>query len=40
MGGAIVDVPARMHSLPAFVSVLKMESEMPIQFSVSWQGTA
>lgn len=40
MGGAVVDVPAKVHSLPAFESALKMESEMLVQCSVSWQGAA
>lgn len=34
MGGAVVDVPAKVQSLLA----LKMESVMLVQCSVSWQG--
>lgn len=40
MGGTVVDVPAKVHSLPAFESSLKMESEMLVQCSVSWHGAA
>lgn len=40
MGGAVVDVPAKVHSLPAFESALKMKSKMLVQCSVSWHGAA